>query len=86
MIAFGSYKILPYDMQVDLLLEFGVWMELVRNTSQLSIELYTLENFYVEIYFDRVTEDPLFLKAFDSVEELEPYFPLIHIDGLFELN
>jgi hypothetical protein len=83
-ISFPAYKALPQDSQIDLLLEFGVYLQLMRNTSHLSIELYALEDFYVEIYFDRKTEHPLFLRAFNCINELQPYFTFIEIDGIFE--
>jgi hypothetical protein len=75
---------LSQDMQAEILLQFGVYTELIRYTSQLNIELYTLYDFYVEIYFDKVTEDPIFLRPFNLVSELEPYWQLIEIDSLFE--
>ena len=86
MLPFKTYKTLSNDQQIDLLLEFGVYLDLARNTSQLSIELYALGDFYVEIYFNRATEDPLFLRAFHAVRELEPYLASIEIDSIFETN
>ena len=84
MISFETYKMLPQDMQAEALLHFGVYLELIRTTQQLNIELYALNEFYVEIYFDKMTGDPLFLRAFDSVMELEPYLPFIEIDSILE--
>ncbi len=86
MISFNTFKMLSCDMQAEVLLQWGVYLDLIRQTSELNIELYALNDFYVEIYFDKITEDPLFLKAFHSLEELEPYLSLIEIDSLFEIN
>ncbi|MBO9684287.1 MAG: hypothetical protein J7502_16750 [Flavisolibacter sp.] len=77
---------LPQEMQAEILLQYGVYLELIRRTPQLNIELYALDHFYVELYFDKITEDPLFLRAFDSVKELEPYLPLIPIENILEVN
>ena len=73
-------------MQPVLLLQNGIYLELIRSASPLNIELYAPGDFYVEIYFDQLTEEPLFLKAIHTAEELEPYLPLIEIDSLFETN
>jgi len=73
-------------MQAEVLLQFGVYLDLIRKTPRLNIELYALNDFYVEVYFDKITEDPLFIRAFDSVKELDAYLPLIGIDGIFETN
>jgi hypothetical protein len=81
---FESYKMLSQELQADILLEYGVYLELIRNAPNLSIELYALYNFYVEIYFDKGTEEPLFLRAFNSVKELEPYLHLVEIESIFE--
>jgi len=86
MIFLYTYKLLPQDEQAEVLMKFRVYMELVRHSEQLNIELYALNDFYVEIYFDTITEDPLFLRAFDSTQELEPYFALIEIDNIFEIK
>jgi hypothetical protein len=73
-------------MQAEILLEFGVYLELTRHTSQLNIELYAVNDFYVEIYLDKETEEPFSLRAFYSTYELEPYLSLIEIDSIFETN
>ena len=86
MIAFNTYRMLPQELQAEILLQYGVYLELIRRTPQLNIELYALDRFYVELYFDKITEDPLFLRAFESVKELEPYLPLIPIESILEVN
>ena len=60
----------------------GVYLNLVRHTKRMTIELYALYNYYVEIYFDKFTEDPLFLKTFQSCKSLDPYLPLVSIDDI----
>lgn len=86
MVVFLTFKMLPQDVQAEVLLKKGVYLELIRKTSGLSIELYALSDFYVEVYFDQVTEEPLFLRAFRSIKELEPYLSLIEIESIFETN
>ena len=77
---------LSQDLQAEILMQFGVNLDLIRETSNLNIELYALYDFYVEVYFDKATEDPLFLRAFNSMQELEPYLPSIGIDSLLEAS
>ena len=86
MISFEIYKNLTQVRQAEMLLEFGVYLELERQKVQLNIELFALDDFYVEVYFDKISEEPLFIRAFSSVQELEPYLPLIEIDAIFEIN
>jgi hypothetical protein len=82
-ISFSVFNILPADMQADMLFNSGIYLELVRKTSQLNIELYALEHFYVEVYYDNSTEDALFLRAFESTKELEPYLSMIPVRNMF---
>lgn len=86
MFSFETYKTLSQNLQAELLWKFGVSMELIRNTAHSNIELYSLFDFFVEIYFEKKTDDPLFLKAFSNTTGLEPYLSLIEIDSLFETN
>lgn len=86
MISFEAYKKLSADLQAEILWQFGVCLDLVRTTSRRCIELYALGNFYVEMHFNRKTEDPLFLKAFNKTKDLEPYLKLIEIGNLLVIK
>jgi len=86
MISYKQYKNLPQTEQADVLLERGVYLEMIRQTSRMEVELYALEGFYVEVYFDRKTEEPLFIKAFKDMKYLEPYLTIIDIDHLVGVN
>ena len=84
MISFGAYRRLSLDLQAEILWQFGVSLDLVRITSKRCIELYALDNFYVEMHFNKKTEEPLFLRAFNKTKDLEPYLKLIKIESLLE--
>lgn len=84
MISFKKYRSLSQIEQADILLEQGVYLELIRQTSKLEVELYALEGFYVEVYFDRKSEEPLYLKAFRNLKYLEPYLTIIDIGHLVQ--
>jgi hypothetical protein len=79
MLSFDEYSSLDEDLQTQILSLEGVRLELVRNCRHLSVELYALYNFYVEIFFDKKTEEPLYLKAFKKIKNLEPYLESIDI-------
>ena len=84
--TFQQYQALNCHRKAEVLWLDGVYMELIRNTPFLNIELYGLFDFYVEIYYNRKTEEPLFIKAFNSTSGLNPYLELIDIDCIFESN
>jgi len=56
-----------------------LYLNLIRTSHNLNVELYALYRFYVEIFFDKTTEEPLYLKAFQNISFLEPYLKLIEI-------
>ena len=84
MISFNQYCLLDQGAQAELLWIDGVYLDLMRETPQFNIELYSLYNYYVEIFFDRSSGEPLQLNAFQNQKELEPYLHLIDIDGIFQ--
>ena len=86
MISFVEYRSLPQNYQAEILWTDGVYLELMRYTKGLNIELYALYNFYVEVYFDSLTEEPLFLKAFKQAKKLDPYLSQINIENIFEFG
>lgn len=78
MLTYEEYLSLDEDLQIQLLSLDGVFMDLMRSVRNLNVELYALYNFYVEIFFDKVTEEPLYLKPFNKMKYLEPY--LVQVD------
>jgi hypothetical protein len=86
MTRFEYFLLLSQDLQAGELLQSGVYLELIRETHELTIELYALHDFYVEVYYDKKTEGPLDLRAFDSMKDLEPYLSLFEIEDIFEIK
>ena len=80
MTSFSKYRLMAQNKKAQILWMDGVYLNLVRHTKRMTIELYALYNYYVEIYFDKVTEEPLFLKSFQSDKSLDPYLTLVSID------
>ena len=79
MLSFEEYSSLDEDLQTQVLSLDGVYLELTRNARNMNVELYALYNFYVEIFFDRNTEEPLYLKPFKKMKYLDPYLEWVDI-------
>jgi hypothetical protein len=86
MLTFSEYIALDKDLQTQVLSLDGVYLELIRSCRNLNVELYSLYHFYVEVFFDKVTEEPLYLKAFNSTRRLNPYLELIDIADVFGIS
>ena len=50
-----------------------------RTTDTFTVLLFQLESFYIEIYFNKECDEIIWIKGFDSVDELEPYLESIDI-------
>lgn len=86
MTEFKEFRSLPQDVQAHILWLDGVYLNLVKRTPLINIELYSLYDFYVEIYFDHETEEPIFLNPFKQLKRLDAYLEMIEIDPLFEIR
>jgi hypothetical protein len=86
MLTFEEFQTLDEDLQTQVLALDGVYLELIRRVRSLNVELYALFTFYVEVFFNRETEEPLYLKAFNRMQNLDPYLELIDIGGVLGLR
>jgi hypothetical protein len=86
MINYQEYLALHEDLQTQLLSVDGICLDLVRSCRNINVELYSLYQFYVEIFFDKATEEPLYLKAFNKMELLDPYLDQVDIAELKEIR
>jgi len=77
-----TYRTLDECLQAQLLWIDGVFL-MARQTEKMKAELFSLYDFYVEIFFDE-SDEPFFIKAFEDVSGLQSYLKLIDIDELFE--
>lgn len=82
MFHYENYKLVDESLQAQLLWIDGVFL-MARETEKLKAELFSLYNFYVEVFFDE-GDDPLFIHPFENIERLQPYLKMIDISGLFE--
>jgi hypothetical protein len=86
MLTFEEYLLLNEDLQSQVLSWDGVYLQIARNAASLSVELYSLYNFYVEIYFDKETEEPVFLKPFQDLRKLDPYLETIDLTEILGIR
>ena len=85
-ITFETYRLMSRKKQAEVLWLKGVHLDLTRKTRTRIIVLYALFDFYVEIFFDAATEDPISLKAFTQTRQLKPYLEKIRIDDVFQFR
>ena len=78
----ADYKLLDENLQAQLLWMHGTFL-MARKTEKITAELFSLYDFYVEIFFAE-DEDPLFIKPFENICYLYVYLKSINIDAAFE--
>ncbi len=77
-----EFNELTREVQIDVLLNDGVYL-CQRTRGKQWIELYQIEAFYVEVYFNQKQNRILRFNSFLSTDALKPYFHLIPLTGLF---
>ncbi len=70
------------EVKLDVLLHKGVFL-CYRTHRKQYIDLYQIEAFYVEVYYNQTQDRITKLKSFLSTDALKPYFHLISLTGLF---
>lgn len=53
-----------------------------RVTADTQMLLFQLDYFYVEVTFNKYTDEPLSARSFESTDELAPYLQSIDLSGL----
>lgn len=82
MFSCEEFWFLDENLQAQILWFEGVFL-MARKTEKANIELFSLYNFYVEVFFENDGE-PLFLKAFKDVTFLDTYLKTINIDSIYD--
>lgn len=75
------FRTLSQDKQFRKLLLNGVFLT-SRDTDENCILLFQLNNFYVEIYFNRDCEEIVYSRSFKDTDKLAPYLEQIDISGI----
>ena len=76
-----DYIGLEADKKASLLWEYGTYL-MSRYYHQGTVNLYSLEDFYVEVYYNERNNCIEDLQSFRSIDCLEPYLKLIQIRSL----
>lgn len=82
MFSCEDFRLLDENLQAQLLWLDGVFL-MARRTEKASIELFSLYNFYVEVFFEN-DDEPLFIKAFKDASSIDVYLRAINIDSIYE--
>ena len=83
MMSFVIYEQLGEASQYQLLSTDGVFL-LERTTEQLTVQLYALYYFHVELYSDRKDGSVFFIRPFEGTKRFDAYLELISIDELLD--
>lgn len=60
----------------------GVFIE-NRETKEYRILLYAIDEFYVEVFYDNITNEIKRFRPFTTLKLLEPYLDKIDMNGIF---
>ena len=75
------FKALAQDKQRKALLQKGAFVA-DRMTDAFCVYLFQIDKFYVEIFFIRESDEIVWIKSFECIDELEPYLTNINISSL----
>lgn len=81
MFSCEDFRFLDENLQAQILWFDGVFL-IARETPKVRIELFSLYNFYVEVFFE--SDEPVFMKAFKDTSFLDTYLKLINIDSIYD--
>lgn len=73
-----QFNILNEDIQHKYLLIRGECIA-SRETEDHCILLFQMDNFYVEVYFDKECDEIIHSRTFEDIGELQPYFAQVEI-------
>lgn len=82
MLTIHRFKNLIQEEQIDVMRQYGVHLDLYRQTVECLIALYALEDFYIELHIARHTDHILTIKSFSGTKKLAPYLDQVNIDPL----
>ena len=78
-IGLYEFNVLTDIEKANMVLDNGTFM-LKRHDDQHVINLYTLSDFYVELYYDQKSNRINKIRSFKSTEPLDPYIDDIEVD------
>lgn len=82
MFSCEEFRSFDENLQAQILWFEGIFL-MRRKTERASVELYSLFNFYVEVFHEN-DDEPLFLRPFTDIRFLDNYLESINIDSVYE--
>jgi hypothetical protein len=76
-----SFRKLSETKQFRRLMTDGVCVG-ERTTNDAQLLLFQLNRFYVEVAFDKKTDEPVSARSFEATDELAPYLQEIDLSGV----
>ncbi len=80
-IGLYEFNVLTDIEKANMVLDNGTFM-LKRHDEEHVINLYTLADFYVELYYDQKSNRIIKIRSFKSTEPLEPYLGDVNIEDV----
>lgn len=85
MVSLKRFNTLSSKLQIHLLMEEGVLLDLAMTRRNAEVVLFAYDDFYVELVVSPRTDDILSIRAFQSLERLEPYLQQIDLSEITAL-
>lgn len=79
-----DFKLLSQREQLDLLYQQGVYIGKQKKVD-VTVLLYQLDSFYIEIYYRKYRCYVLGVRCFTTMERLDPYLEQIAVDNLVNI-
>lgn len=79
-----QFSALPKDIQARFTKEKGTYVS-ARDTKFAIVKLYQVNNFYVELYYDKRIACISIVNSFEGTERLQPYLKAIDLSELQHL-
>ena len=76
-----EFKCLKIQEKQQCLFDNGVYL-ISRDEAEYLIDLYQIDSFYTEAYYDKSSMTLIYLRAFSSIDDLYPYWKYINITPL----
>lgn len=85
MVSLKNFRKLDSEIQLHCLYGSGVNLELYLSLPEEEVVLYSLYDFYVEIYFDKYISKVTKLRSFKNMNLVKPYLKQVDISEIEEL-
>ena len=78
---FDYFSQLEYVDKFHILWEDGIFLSYYRGERH-SVNLFSLDGFYVEVYYNESNDEILYINAFEDINLLEKYLENININEI----